>query len=326
MEESKNIGEKVVDQLSGTGESDREFEEWLAASGSNRDAYGDYKRIWEGTTALAFARRFRPETAWRKLDRQLAGITKTNRQVCRLRYTLIGMAASVLLLLGFTFYDNWFSLSPGEIGIVTANGNRSEMVLPDGTQVKLNGGSNLQYRFNKLNKTREVKFNGEAYFDVAKSHSPFVILSDDGMELKVLGTRFNYSDYSDDHEIKTTLLEGKIELFTGSGESFLMLPGQVASFDKKSKRIELLKENPSHSYGWLEDKLYMDNMSLNEVCVKLERRYDVEMNCEPSDLGKNIHYTGVLQEETIVAVLDALCELSAIQYGMKGKRILITKK
>ncbi len=326
MEDSKNMGEKVVDQLSGSGQSSREFEEWLATSDDNRNAYHDYKRIWEGTKKLASAWHFKPEAAWRKIDRHLAGITKTDRQIRRLSYTVIGMAASILLLLGFAFYDSRFSLSPGKIEIVTANGNRSEMVLPDGTQVKLNGGSSLQYRFDKLSKTREVKFNGEAYFDVAKSHSPFVILSDDGMKLKVLGTRFNYSDYSDENEIKTTLLDGKIELSAGSGESLMMVPGQVASFNKKSKQIELLKEIPSHSYGWLEDKLYMDNMSLDEVCAKLERRYDVEMNCQPLGFGKSIHYTGVLQEETIVAVLDALCELSAIQYSMKGKKILITKK
>ncbi len=330
MKEDKNIGEKLVGHFSKADnrstQIDQDIEEWRNSSSENNEKYNSYRKIWKGTEKLASARHFKPEPAWQKTNRKLTGITKTSNHIRRLRDTTIGMAASILLLLGFAFYFNWFSLSSGGVQIATANGSRSEMVLPDGTLVKLNVGSKLQYSFNKFSKTREVQFNGEAYFEVAKKHFPFVIHSNDGMQLKVLGTRFNYSNYDDDREIKTTLAEGKVELSNERGKSFIISPGQVASFDKKSKQIKLLKVNPSHSYGWLEDKLYMDNMSLDEVCSKLERRYDVEINCQPLGFAKNIHYTGVLREETVVTVLDALCELSAITYSMKGNKILIAKK
>jgi ferric-dicitrate binding protein FerR (iron transport regulator) len=55
--------------------------------------------------------------------------------------------------------------------IITKNGNRTtKIVLPDGSQVWLNAGSNLDYNNSVFNKDlREVTLNGEAYFDVTKN-------------------------------------------------------------------------------------------------------------------------------------------------------------
>ena len=307
-------------------QTDQEIEEWLRSSSENQKEYNSYQKIWKGITRLSLARKFKPEQAWQKVNRQLMDKEKQAYLVRRYRYVTTGMAASLLLVLAFTFYTRSFSFSDERMEVSTAPGSRSELKLPDGSMVKLNAGSSLYYAFNKVRKQREVHFRGEGFFEVAKSKHPFIIHSTDGMELKVLGTRFNLRSYPEDSETRTTLVEGKIELRNGSGQRILMAPGQVVSFNSKSKHMELIKVNPSHSYGWMEDKLYMDNMSLEEVCSRLERRYDVKISFKPSGFAEDMHYTGVLQEETVITVLDALCELSAIRYSIKGKEILIAKK
>ena len=48
-------------------------------------------------------------------------------------------------------------------------GNRSEIMLPDGSLVKLNAGSEVVYSYDPKKKTREVDFQGEGFFDVSKS-------------------------------------------------------------------------------------------------------------------------------------------------------------
>ena len=54
--------------------------------------------------------------------------------------------------------------------VATNNGNRTKIVLPDGSQVWLNAGSNLDYHNSTFNKElREVSLNGEAYFDVVQN-------------------------------------------------------------------------------------------------------------------------------------------------------------
>jgi len=70
----------------------------------------------------------------------------------------------------------------------------------------------------------------------------------------------------------------------------------------------------------------MDNMSLQEVCIRLERWYDVSITLNDQSLGEKIHYTGVLKEQTVLDVLDALCRLSTIKYEIKGKSIIISGK
>ena len=69
----------------------------------------------------------------------------------------------------------------------------------------------------------------------------------------------------------------------------------------------------------------MEDMSLSVVCKYLERWYDVEITLQPG-LGEKIRYNGVIQEETVTDVMDALSRLSNISYHVKGKHISITSK
>lgn len=330
MEVNKNIGEKIVGHFSASADEsefqEKELQEWRESSPENADSFDSYKKIWVATDRLSKAKKFNSAQAWQKLIPRVIENDNTRKQVKLLRFALIGTAASLLLVIGFSWYTNWLNLGSGEMQAKTANGSRSEITLPDGSLVKLNVGSTIQYHFNKLTKAREVQFRGEAFFEVAKNGAPFVIHNREGMNLRVLGTKFNYSDYADDREVRITLEEGSVELTNSLGKSVIMSPGQVVGFDKKSQQMQLAKIDCSHSLGWLEDKLYMDNMSLEEVCRRLERRYDVKIQFIPEKFARDIHYTGVLQEETVSTVLKALSELSSIEYQMKGKTIVIRKK
>jgi hypothetical protein len=68
----------------------------------------------------------------------------------------------------------------------------------------------------------------------------------------------------------------------------------------------------------------MENMSLQDVCTKLERWFDVQIIFSDNKLGEKIHYTGILKEQTVLDVLNALCRLSSIRYELKGKEIRIS--
>lgn len=203
-------------------------------------------------------------------------------------------------------------------------GNRSEIMLPDGSLVKLNAGSEVVYSYDPKKKTREVDFQGEGFFDVSKSKEPFVIKVAGGLNVKVWGTSFNLQAYADDPVIQASLVEGCIELEKGN-EMLRMKPGEIAIFDKETNKIKQIEGVLSHSYGWLDNKLYMEDMSLSVVCKYLERWYDVEITLQPG-LGEKIRYNGVIQEETVTDVMDALSRLSNISYHVKGKHISITSK
>ena len=83
------------------------------------------------------------------------------------------------------------------VNIYSSYGPKTKTVsLNDGTKVHLNAGTTLSYSKNFNSTSREVTLNGEAYFEVEKGSSPFIILTDLA-KVTVLGTKFNVRSRED---------------------------------------------------------------------------------------------------------------------------------
>jgi ferric-dicitrate binding protein FerR (iron transport regulator) len=329
MEEKFPVGEHIVDRLlesEPSATADPQLEDWQQASPENKKNFEKYQKIWDATADVSTLQKFDSEKAWNQVDLVIERRKNRTRQIKNFALVISGMAASLLIFLSLTFYTNLFSNPESAITMSTTYGSRSEVLLPDGSKVKLNAGSNLEYHFDKVSQTRKVDFSGEAFFEVAKSKKPFVIETAEGLKVKVLGTKFNLSSYPDDRMAQTSLVEGKVELSQNGSASLILNPGQIATLDKNTNEINYTKGEISHTISWMQNKLYMDNMSLQEVCIRLERWYDIQITLSNPDLGEKIHYTGVLKEQTVLDVLDALCRLSMINYEIKGKSIIISGK
>lgn len=327
MEEQKQIKEYIVDYLLEDEEGkslDPVLAEWLAESEANRNDFDLYKKIWEESRSYSEAGAFDPNLAWEKVDRLNRKKNGSHKQLKNILYMVSGAAASLLVIVALSLMGI-LQKEPGvQVSMVADYGNRSEIVLPDGSVVKLNSGSEVTYSYNPKKKMREVHFQGEAFFDVSKSKDPFMIETAGGLKVKVWGTSFNLQAYADDPVVQASLVEGCIELESGN-EKLKMKPGEMAVFHKDTKIIQPVKGILSHSYGWLDNKLYMEDMPLSMVCKYLERWYDVQIDLQPG-LGDSIRYNGVIQEETVTDVMDALSRLSHIDYHVKGKHIRITSK
>ena len=329
MEEQFPLGEHLVDHLLNEEQSsaaDSLLNEWQNTNPENKNEFGKYQKIWNATADVLTLQKFDSERAWDHVDSTLETLKTRTRRLKNIVLVASGMAASLLIFLSLSFYTDLFSTSGATLSMRTTYGSRSEVVLPDGSIVKLNAGSNLDYHYDKVNQTRKVDFSGEAFFEVAKSKKPFVIETEDGLKVKVLGTKFNLSTYPEDRMAQTSLFEGKVELSQKGSPSLILEPGQMAILDKKLNEIKYTEGEISHTTSWMQNKLYMENMSLHEVCTKLERWYDVRITLVSSDLGEKIHYTGVLKEQTVLDVLNALCHLSSISYKLNGKEITISGK
>lgn len=329
MEDKFPKGEHIVDRLENGENSvseDAVLNDWIKADPQNKSEFCKYQKIWTATADVSILNKFDSEEAWNKVDSKLERHNIRVRHLKNFAYAVSGMAASLLLFLSLTFYTNIFSTSEATITMTTTYGSRSKVVLPDGSVVKLNAGSNLEYHYEKILQTRKVNFSGEAFFEVAKSKKPFVIETADGLKVKVLGTKFNLSTYPEDRFAQTSLFEGKVELSQSGSASLFLKPGQIATLDKKSNEIKYTEGEISHTTSWMENKLYMENMSLQDVCTKLERWYDVKITLSDKSLGEKIHYTGVLKEQTVLDVLNAMCQLSRISYQLSGKNIVISGK
>lgn len=212
---------------------------------------------------------------------------------------------------------------------ITPKGSVSQMILPDGTQVFMNAGTQMKYSVNGSDNNREVFLSGEAWFHVAQMNgSPFVVHTSN-YDVRVTGTSFNVKAYPDDRDIITTLEEGKVCVKpiedSKEADEIQLKPGEQLIYNKELKDIHVQEVNTKWATSWKENKLVFINMSLNDLTALLERRYGVEI--EISDKGiLDYHYDGTIKDETILQVLEILKCTLPIDYHIVDQKIVIQKK
>ena len=234
--------------------------------------------------------------------------------------------------------------------VITRNGSKSNILLPDGSSVWLNAGSRLTYDSLYGTADREVTLSGEAYFDVVKNPKKPFIIHTGKINIRVLGTIFNVRSYPEDKTIETSLIKGSIEVSFPSQPSkkIILKPNQKLIIDKTVSNaggnsnsgvagpdplisIQHLNRIGSDSSitetGWMENRLYFDDMSFHDLLQNMERKYGVSFKMADAALD-TIHFTGSFQNETISQALDAL-RLTAEQstadftYEIKGNQVFI---
>ena len=289
-------------------------------------------RQWEEEWMLSY--KLIPEVSneWKQLQRRMQVRQSLNsvfstKHMQLQRFIAVAAIACVLLLSGtYSFYlyrntetaDNRFALE-------TAYGEKSKLILADGTVVWLNAGSSLQYAGNFNSKNREVFLTGEAYFEVTKQSdgTPFVVKTDQYSVL-VKGTKFNVSSYPEDISAKTTLLEGSIDILY-KGRHIPVAPGELLSLDKQNGSFSRQKVQASQYKSWTEGRVEYDKITLNELAVRLSRKYDVQIHLG-DDLEKDIAFRVSLRnEETVGDVFHALSEIIPIRYERRDRDIYIRK-
>lgn len=215
--------------------------------------------------------------------------------------------------------------------------------LDDGTKVWLNKGSTLKCHreFNREN--REVFLKGEAFFDVAQHAArPFIVHLKKGIDVKVLGTRFNVKAYPNTPFIEASLLSGKIALdLNEKGKQNLLLSPQekitinldqlhpaltTNHFDTITVQKVQLKPNPIDQQlsetAWMEDRLSFYNMSFEELAYELERYYGKKFILKDRQL-KDWHLTGSFKNETLNQVLDALQITTPFNYKISDDKVIL---
>lgn len=218
-----------------------------------------------------------------------ASLEKRRRQIPPFLSWSLKIAASVLLLLGsFYVYDNYrmARLSQTFQCVSVPAGNRTNIQLPDGTNVWLNANTSLRYPMAFSNTNREIQLDGEAYFEVAKDKKPFIVKTDK-YDVEVLGTVFNVEAYRSKPQFRTSLYEGKVKIYNSRQPKAVFLsPGQTAELVGKVLQVAPTKE--VNSYRWKDGLIYIEDKSFDAIMTLFEKFYDVRIvinNQAVKDLG-----------------------------------------
>ena len=173
--------------------------EWAEASQENRDRLEQERLTW-----LALMMYSRPQTK-----------AQAKPFVRRVLFGVASAAAVALLMFGLFSLSHNANVTDGVQVINVPSGQRTELILSDGTKVWLNSGTRLEYPTSFGTERREVTLYGEGYFDVARNEDlPFVVHTKK-YDVEVLGTVFNVVSY-DNSDIPFCILQDFLQRNRGA--------------------------------------------------------------------------------------------------------------
>jgi transmembrane sensor len=279
---------------------------------------------------------------------------KRNRRLI----TLIASALAAVVVTGLFLYrspaaSRKIPAAPAQVSeVVTRNGSRTNLYLPDGTRVWLNAGSRITYNKDFDAIGREVNLIGEAFFDVAHGPGKPFIIHTKRIDISVLGTSFNVKSYPSDKTTETILIHGSIEVAirNKANKKIILRPNEKLVVDNEDSIILQLHISPrpavpltehppviiqkptyEHTTGtmvetsWVNDRLIFQEETFGELAKQMERWYGVTINFARPEL-QTLQFTGSFKQETIQQALDALTLTAAFNYTISGTQISIYEK
>ncbi|MAU25896.1 MAG: histidine kinase [Muricauda sp.] len=281
-------------------------EEELAAFKKSPE-YASYQRIVEASNKLE-APEFDVEQAWNTLREKTSQEAPKVITMRPFKQFLRVAAVIAVLLAGSYFYldslDETFRTDLAE---------RTEVVLPDNSEIILNADSRVSFSEKKWNEKRNVTLEGEAFFKVAKGKK-FTVSTDNG-EVTVLGTQFNVENRNGFFEV--TCYEGLVsvtyqetEQKLPAGTSFVAINGKIQN------ATGITMAQPS----WVNNESSFRSIPLKYVLAEFERQFDMEVKTENIDTEQL--FTGTFSNTDIKLALESISVPSQIRYKLGKDNVL----
>ena len=210
--------------------------------------------------------------------------------------------------------------------ITTPRGAMYEIVLSDGTKVKLNTDSKLVFPVQFSGDERVVELNGEAYFDVAHDEShPFIVKSQQ-ITTTVLGTKFDIKSY-EDVSATVTLIEGAVKVENNSKpeDNVTLSPNQNVILTKNGQ-LSINYVEASHSIKWTEDLFYFNQTPMMMAMKDMGRWYNVNIEITDEMLKFYPVSFEISRKCGIAEFIDKLNDLDFLDVKYTNEVVYINKK
>lgn len=324
-----NIIAKYIDG-SCTDDELKSLDAWLKQSPDNAREFFAMDQVYREAKAKAM-----PEAAvGNALERLHSRIEKEQRHTARivfmqrLRTVAAAIVAIIVVGAGVQMFRHRSEAAkqPEYLTAVAASGDVEHVVLPDGSQVWLNSGSQIRYPKVFDGSVRNVEIKGEGYFEVAKDKKKPFIVESNAMRVKVLGTVFNIRTDTIRHIAEVSLVSGSVEATSLNTPGQVVLePGQKARLDYKSGRMTVDDVDARIDAVWHDGMIPFDNADIHDIVRTLERLYGVQI-VVGHDIDCNRTYSGqIIRKQSIDEVLSLLRNALPIDYQRRGGKIYLSK-
>ncbi|OPZ98238.1 MAG: fec operon regulator FecR [Bacteroidetes bacterium ADurb.Bin408] len=297
-----------------------QIKQWLSAAPENMIALRRLKTVLDMVELskmntedewLSFKPKLKPKTLEVTLN-------KTERTLKVRHYAI---AASILVLIGFSLYFAFF-FSPSPKRIIARSGDVvKEIKLADGSNISLNRNSELEYPETFSGKKRPVKLKGEAYFSVAHDSTMPFIVETDNFTVTVLGTSFFISAF--DNKPQQVMVEsGRVRCDNNlTGKSVIINAGEKYIFGQAEQKPTPANQEDMNTYAWKTAKLVFVDKKMSDIAETLNQTYGchITLNGQISNCVLNVNFENL----TIDGVLNVLQTILEIKVKKDKKNIEI---
>ena len=333
----EDIDELIVTCLADSTDKEawKELKQWTSASPEHEHYFRLRQEIWfsalDGNESARFGN---PDDAYALFRRR---VEKTGHHTVSRKSFRIGWqkslryAAAAAFVAAMCFYAYWLGEAQADkyrsnVTVQVPDGSRTQLTLPDGSKVWLNAGSQITYAPSFGRHNRHITLSGEGYFEVARNAElPFFVKSRN-LQVRVIGTKFTFSDYANDKEAFVALAEGKVALHNlmQPDKETLLRPNERAILDKANGKIHTEAMDMRLQNATPHEALFFDEVLLTEVVKQLEKSYDVQIRITTDSL-KEVRLYGnfIRHDQSIEDILNVLAATGKIHYRREGRNITL---
>ncbi len=255
-------------------QTQREFEQWLAADEAHRLAYADASAIWYGA---AFQMRAKEAIQTSQFERVLP------KQSASWAGRSVGWMFGILLVAGFAFgglhaqhtMQNW------QANVVSRVGEQRSETLADGSQVRLDSDTALRVEIGASGERKVNLLRGAAEFIVTHNETrPFVIEAG-AFKIEDLGTRFILNRTNGG--IALAVSEGEVAWSHPQSTGANLLAGEqviAEEINRGTKSFAVKAQNdilPEPISAWTRGQFLFSNAPLTDVVSELDRHLDARI-------------------------------------------------
>lgn len=307
-----------------------QVQEWLAKHGEEPQVRAQLDAIMKEVESEDVAL---SSEAFADVCRKLGLRVKRSRGLNLKNIARWAMSIAACMILPFLGAVAYKYLVPEEeaqwLEMKVPHGQKSELILADGTCLHLNAGSRITYPSEFIGKERRIFVDGEVFAEVAKDpEKPFIIASGD-VDVKVLGTTFNFKSYDNTECVELLLLEGKVQMNIDAQnrtKQLMVHQGEMVQYDRKNGEIDLKNFNPLRYKGFHDNgSIHFFNLRLSDITSDLERLFGSKIVLLDESLADTRYFAWFTNNEDLDQILQGINVDGKMKFTRRDGVIYISK-
>lgn len=390
MGNSHYFDELIVSYLSKELDSEEEafVLDWINSSEQNKQYFEELSSLWNLLEAKQSVKNIDIDNEWKHFEQEISAKSveivgseaetfldfekdnKQNRKSKSYRYFVSAAVAATIVLvfaIGWRLaFDDAANKKQPEVSDyrqksspapfirhrINSTKKVQQLILQDGSVVKLYGRSEISYPEPFIENKREIKLAGKATFQVAKDETrPFTVITGN-ISTTALGTKFTVTAFENTEKFIVRLFEGKVVIKSPAStqrkliKDFYLFPqhelvydnkhltGKIRKFafnnnllaaKKKNKKETFQIDHPSVPNLGKETWFMFNNQPLGQVFNQLEEMFKVDIVFSKKDVAKSYFIGAFHMSDSLDEILKQIAIVNNLKVTKNNNQIFISK-